>query len=742
MHRATRSRKIDVAEDFSAVNGVPTLQDATPHESALNDISNNPSINTMASEASSLASAVPSHIKQLKAAYRNAIGTKKNKKSKNKKKEGEELHHENFVGNENIGGSDENNLQSDRLNFNLPGPVHDTGLTSLLDSLATEHSTIPNVVNEVQQLPVNPPTGRVTRRQVAQQQAGQYNISVFSSNYPRISFPAGDQERIFPITVLYPDGSTVFTPSNGVSNARVDKVPLPMNTNIYSLSAEQALENHKSGLEILPSLEDDGQTGEVAEEQAANIIQTPVKEPVHNPEQSVESQEHIEEQISEDQYTSPLDSNDYSFLEQIISCSPAKSVSRTEDSLEALDKMEEAMDAVAQAAQAALAEINVSPKKLQNPSPLEAADSEVLFDEHQVSHQPSPQAVPQKSPPKYTAVKSGFATVRVKPSAPKQSPGLRKSASMTFRPSAGDKKPTSEQKGISNQPTRVPNKRPMSLMPPKETIKSTKPPTRPAFELPGEAVARRLKEQREARLAQRQSSEETVNSFVALSGLKPIKSTKAPTKSNFELPGEAISRKNKEARDARIKVQEEEERKRREFKAKPIRKSIIPDYVPRETAASRARQSRLGVENTDGNELAVSKRGTPIGAHRPSIQQLNLANSSAPRSPGPKPTRKPSTTSGPSMSGLATQRNVSDKDVHLQRQRAKEIYNRDAKLVEEMGKEKQEREAAAKRAREAASERGRVLSREWAEKQKVRKLAEGDKGLSAGYGPGGQMGLN
>ncbi|EHL03732.1 hypothetical protein M7I_0380 [Glarea lozoyensis 74030] len=235
------------------------------------------------------------------------------------------------------------------------------------------------------------------------------------------------------------------------------------------------------------------------------------------------------------------------------------------------------------------------------------------------------------------------------------------------------------------------------------------------------------------------SDEEDISSSRILSGPKTIKSTKAPTKSNFELPGEALSRKKKEAHEARLKAREEEERKRREFKAKPVRKSLVPDYIPRETAASRARQSRIGIENI--NELAVSKRNSTIGAHHPSIQQLNLANCSAPRAPGPKPTRKPSTTSGPSMSGLAVQRTVSDKEVHLQRQRAREIYNRDARLTEEMEREKQEREAAAKRAREAAAERGRQASREWAERQRVRKLAEGDRGLGAGYGPGGQMGL-
>jgi hypothetical protein len=84
---------------------------------------------------------------------------------------------------------------------------------------------------------------------------------------------------------------------------------------------------------------------------------------------------------------------------------------------------------------------------------------------------------------------------------------------------------------------------------------------------------------------------------------------------------------------------------------------------------------------------------------------------------------------------------VSTTEVQLQRQRAKEIYMRDMKALEEMEKAKREREAAAKKSRLEAAERGRQASREWAEKQRAKKAAEGDKGLGTGYGPGGQLGL-
>ena len=112
-------------------------------------------------------------------------------------------------------------------------------------------------------------------------------------------------------------------------------------------------------------------------------------------------------------------------------------------------------------------------------------------------------------------------------------------------------------------PKTAPVKRPVSLLPPKERVKSAKPVTKPTFELPGEAIARRLKEKKEARLAQRDSSEDSFHTARIVSGSR-IKSNKPPTTSTFELPGEAVSRRKREALEARLKTQEEEEGRRRE----------------------------------------------------------------------------------------------------------------------------------------------------------------------------------
>jgi hypothetical protein len=417
-----------------------------------------------------------------------------------------------------------------------------------------------------------------------------------------------------------------------------------------------------------------------------------------------------------------------SFVEQITTRSPAKPVSRIEDSVEALDKMEEAIEALDQAALA------VSPTETTLTAPVQKKMAKVAAKPFS-----SLRVKSQDTRPSVKGMGSADVKAKGEVKKAKSSSALR------------DAVEVSEGKVVV---TKKPVKRPASLLPPKEPVKSVKPPTKPTFELPGEAVARRLKEQRETRKAQRESSNEGSTTAKAPAPVTKVKSAKPPTKPTFELPGEALSRKKREAHEARLKAQEEEEKKRREFKAKPPRTSIQPDFVPRETAASLARKSQVvkpksenGAPNQQRNSISVSKRGSIVGAHRPSIQAVNLVNMSAPRSPGPanssqaRHARKASTTSGPSMSGLAIQRTVSSSEVQLQRQRAKEIYMRDMKALEEMEREKREREAAAKKSRLEAAERGRQASREWAEKQRAKKAVEGDKGLAPGYGPGGQLGL-
>lgn len=57
-----------------------------------------------------------------------------------------------------------------------------------------------------------------------------------------------------------------------------------------------------------------------------------------------------------------------------------------------------------------------------------------------------------------------------------------------------------------------------------------------------------------------------------------------------------------------------------------------------------------------------------------------------------------------------------------QKMRGKEVFNRVRVEQDERDRIKREKEEAAKRARAEAAERGRLASREWAERQRLKKM--------------------
>jgi hypothetical protein len=691
MPRATRSKKIVIAEDDTDIaTQVPLPDTPRTERPALAEISLNPEEETMAVEDVEMTAP----LRGLKTAYKEPIGVKKNKKGKGKKTAKKPIELVVTGGALDVVEDEQPAAVSPATEGARRLLSSDEGsLMFLLRAMTgwdlTVPEDLPSTEEEKTKTPPSPAV-RATRQKLAKTKSGQFDSEV--------SLPAGytsgliGEHRDYASAIDSPYGRTIkkwmavhYASSEECTadsfyqvagtNASVEISISPRKKDITTLEAvEKACEAEKSA----------SQTSDGAAED--------------------------------------------SFVEQITTRSPAKPVSRIEDSVEALDKMEEAIEALGQAALAV--------------SPTETA----------------PKAPAQKKTAKVTA--KPFSSLRVKPQEArlnlkamagaevKAKEGVKKAKSGSALRDAAE---VSEEKPVV---AKKPVKRPASLLPPKEPVKSAKPPTIPTFELPGEAVARKLKEQREARKAQRESSDESSTIVKAPAPATKVKSAKPPTKPTFELPGEALSRKKREAHETRLKAQEEEEKKRREFKAKPPRNSFQPSFVPRETAASLARKNQAVRPESDNavpgqtrDSISVSKRGSIVVAHRPSIVAANLANISAPRAPGPASpsqnshARKASTTNGPSMSGLALQRTVSASEVQLQRQRAKEIYMRDMKALEEMEKEKREREAAAKKSRLEAAERGRQASREWAEKQRAKKAAEGDKGLSAGYGPGGQLGL-
>ncbi|KAF2471632.1 uncharacterized protein BDR25DRAFT_313564 [Lindgomyces ingoldianus] len=206
----------------------------------------------------------------------------------------------------------------------------------------------------------------------------------------------------------------------------------------------------------------------------------------------------------------------------------------------------------------------------------------------------------------------------------------------------------------------------------------------------------------------------------------PPKSVKPPTKSTFHLPGEAVAAKLKAQKEERLKREEDEAVKKAAFKARPApARKNVPAPV-RQTAASKARENLM-----NGKPTASEKESKMDGASIP-LKRTNSINSGKRLSTtitSSRLTFTTSTSSSPSSNrnstivnpGPVTKSTVTAADAVAQRLKAREIFNRDKLEKERRENERREKEEAAKRARAEAAERGRIASREWAEKQRMKK---------------------
>ncbi|KAM3460315.1 hypothetical protein NHJ6243_006029 [Beauveria neobassiana] len=331
------------------------------------------------------------------------------------------------------------------------------------------------------------------------------------------------------------------------------------------------------------------------------------------------------------------------------------SMPRIEDSLEELDRLEEQLEAVG-----ALAKIKP------------AAPSDVVR---------SPAATSARGSPSVQSITKRTSMMSLNSKTSEKS--LQRSASMTLRQKKRQPaSPPTRNVGspASSTPTRSPK------------YKSTKPPTVPKFELPGEAVARRLKEQREARQALLEKSQK-VNAAPA--------KLRTVTKPSFELPGEAISRRKREQHEAKLRAEEEEMRRKREFKARPFRNSSAPSVVPRETIASRARQAKLQEEEAKAKAAATvrSKRLSAVPG------QVSAAPGTVRKTSAPTPDQRPA-------SSLDAAQKTARRQSTLGQISAPRLRPNTAQ------------DTGVKTAREQAAERSRAASREWAEKKRRQELAQ------------------
>lgn len=243
--------------------------------------------------------------------------------------------------------------------------------------------------------------------------------------------------------------------------------------------------------------------------------------------------------------------------------------------------------------------------------------------------------------------------------------------------------------------------RPISMPPPP---KSSKPPTKSDFVLPGELKAAELKARKEERLKRMAEGEATTSRQVNLP--PPPKSTKPPTIPNFQLPGEKLAAEQKARKEERLQreAEEAEVAKKSAFKARPAPKRNSLIMPVRQTATSQARLASK--DHGSGPTIpSLQRPASVVDNKRKSIIQARSASTSS--------STRNSVVLGPAK--------IAPVDAATLKAKGREVFNRDKLEKESRDKERREKEEAAKKARAEAAERGRIASREWAKKQMERK---------------------
>lgn len=392
---------------------------------------------------------------------------------------------------------------------------------------------------------------------------------------------------------------------------------------------------------------------------------------------------------------------DTKFSRPRISVSPAEPVARIEDSFEALDQLEEQLEAFGNVAHLG--------KYMPSEKPSSSKQPSVEF-EATASHASVRFATPQ--PTRTCMPKLSSASLRIKPASEPRKPALRKANSMML----DSPKLKAEDKALAQTPpTASTNKGGAALVRQRSVGRLANRPYTPAFEPHGGCIAQQSQERKDSRLTSQRATQPTAAS------LRRAKSAKLPTRPTFELPGEAISRRKREEHQAQLRAQEEEERKRREFKARPPPSKVVPTTAPRETIASRARQTKATMtENISRTPMTNKYAAATIGPHSRSAL-LSTVNQQQVRGRGLKgessPNQASRATSASTGSVSGKRSSVSYEDAQMQKLRGHEIYKRDNSWTDDRARERQQREQLAKLAREEAAERSRQQSREWAARQ-------------------------
>ena len=364
---------------------------------------------------------------------------------------------------------------------------------------------------------------------------------------------------------------------------------------------------------------------------------------------------------------------DDSFVERIKSRSPAKRHSRIEDSVEALDALEDAIEKVDEAIPATASDRS-SPADRRKPK---VRAEKPASKTSKASTAKTKSLDKKSSAPMPTRTKSGKTQKSLNPSSTTNPLSPQREIKDTTSTNSAPRKP---------HETRTPKRVSSIHKTPFQPSKSTKPITKSTFELPGDAVARKLKEQREERQKREEESQSKAREFKA----KPFRTSQAP-----EVKLTAITR-------ARLSLAQQP------APAKTTKSSSAPRGSIAPAAAPGARKPVSDNKAQGGNHMHVARPILPSSANTSAKRGPSLSSSMVSRQPSTASQHRPAPTTG---------------EVSQQKLRGKEVFGRTKVLLSEKEKEKKTKEEAARKARVDAAERGRLASREWAEKQKAKKLA-------------------
>jgi hypothetical protein len=464
---------------------------------------------------------------------------------------------------------------------------------------------------------------------------------------------------------------------------------------------------------------------------------------------------HAEEDLREDSFVENIatrspakaapqieEQKEDSFIDAIIVRSPTKPIPRIEDSVAEMDALDDAIEKVAEILPI-LEERNLE-------SPMATRDV--------VKEAAVPSVETKTALTTTLATKSG-------PKGPKVRPPPTKPASGSQRPSASH--PSTMRVKSTARPSVLPNQQ-------RAVSVGTSSLDRRGMSLSASPAKAQPNTGQKIR-----KTSNTRSLSTSKPGFVPAKSTKATTTSSFSLPGEAIAAKLKAQREERQKREDEAAAKqaREKVVTKPttaiktrprLSTTAAPAIKPRETKTSQARQSlifangekRSASGSSNKETEAPAKRPTqrtsksPVKAKelvvkkRPSSSRVGVdtnglkkrtdmekagitsaesvrANSAIRRTGTGNRTsaarREPKVHSPGSRPEAGATKAAANK-VDLVSQKGKEVLGRDKLEKVAMEKARREKEEAAKKARADAAERGRAASREWAEKQK-KKLA-------------------